>query len=531
MPRGFGMLVAACVGFGAVDAAAQTPAQLFPNPLQPSPDGDPNDPSRFQKFKGPGTNKPFGPPPSFGPPASGAGKTGYDSSNGKKRNVAKPISKSKSISGAPGVAAPPSTSGYRQPVPAPAAAAMAAGPPGTPPVALGPIQNLPKKRKQKDQPDPYDPLGVQAGAFLLYPAVELIGGYDTNPRHAAGGTGSMLYTVAPELQARSNWSRHELKADLRGSFTYYKNDTTPSLTRPYADGKINGRIDVTKDTRIDLATRLRVGTDDPGSPNLPAGLAKLPLFTTVGGDAGIAHRFNRFELAIKGNAERTVWQKSTLTDATTASNDDRNYNQYGGEVRGSYELSPGLVPFAEVGADKRIHDLNSDFSGYRRNSNGLTGKIGSSFELSRLLTGEIAAGYTQRDYEDFRLERLHGAIADASLVWTASALTKVKLTAKSTVGESTEPGVSGVFYRDVGLQIDHSLRRWLIGTVKLGYGFDDYIGLSRADRRFYAGAGLTYKLNRSVQIKGEFRQEWLRSNVTGVDYTASVFLVGLRWQH
>ena len=87
-----------------------------------------------------------------------------------------------------------------------------------------------------------------------------------------------------------------------------------------------------------------------------------------------------------------------------------------------------------------------------------------------------------------------------------------------------------MLYRDVGVQVDHAFRRWLIGTVKLGFGLDDYVGMSREDKRYSAGVGLTYKLNRSVQIKGEFRQDWLRSNVTGSDYTASVFLLGIRLQ-
>ena len=128
----------------------------------------------------------------------------------------------------------------------------------------------------------------------------MIGGYDTNPSHAAGGSGAKLYTVAPELQVQSDWSRHELKADLRGSYTGYNPDETPTLSRPFFDGKVDGRIDVTKTTRIDLNTRALVSTDNPGSPNLQAGLAKLPVFTTVGGSAGIAQRFNRFELAVKG---------------------------------------------------------------------------------------------------------------------------------------------------------------------------------------------------------------------------------------
>jgi hypothetical protein len=123
-----------------------------------------------------------------------------------------------------------------------------------------------------------------------------------------------------------------------------------------------------------------------------------------------------------------------------------------------------------------------------------------------------------------------GLIGDASLIWTATALTKVKLSGSSSVGESTQPGVSGVLYRDAGLQVDHAFRRWLIGTVKVGFGLDDYVGMDRTDKRYSLGAGLTYKLNRSVQIKGEVRQEWLRSNVTGNNYNATIFLLGVRLQ-
>ncbi len=512
---------------------AQTAAPVYPDPLAPRLQSDPRNPPRFRKFDRPALVQ-LGPPAKFTPPASAAGDTGFDSTNSRK-SKAKGKTKTKTPARAqgiaPGSAAPQTTSPYQRPLPNAGNSALAAAP-GSPPVELGPIRQPPKKRKAHSEPDdPYAALGVHAGAFTLFPAIELIGGYDTNPAHATPAKGASLYTVAPELQAQSNWSRHELKADLRGSYTGYNPDATPTaLSRPHFNGTVNGRVDVTKDTRIDLSGRTLVSTDNPGSPNLQADLAKLPIFTTFGGNAGLGQRFNRFDLSIKGDAERTIYQHSSLTDGSTASNDDRNYNQYGGTLRGGYELSPGVTPFLEAGADTRVHDLNTDFSGYQRNSKGLTGKAGSTFELSRMLTGEIALGYMRRNYEDPRLEQIKGLIGDASLVWTANALTTVKLTGKSTVGESTVFGVSGVLYRDVGLQVGHAFRRWLIGTVKLGFGLDDYVGLSREDKRFSAGVGLTYKLNRSVQIKGEFRQDWLRSNVTGSDYTASVFLLGIRFQ-
>lgn len=517
-------IAAACVLLGGASAWAQVipPAS---DPLAPQQQTDPRNPPRFQKFN----RAPYAQAPGTAvfAPASGAGRTGYDSTNTRKkpppRAARGAAANAQAI--APGAPPPSTVSPYQRP----AGSGAFAQAPGKPPVPeLGPIRKPPPKRKEPD--DPYAQLGLHAGSFTLYPAVELIGGYDTNPGRGPNGQGAKLYTVAPELRAQSNWSRHEMKADLRGSYTGYSPDETPTLSRPNFNGKVDGRVDVTRATRIDLGGRVLVGTDNPGSPNLQAGLSKLPVYTTFGGGAGLGHRFNRFDVSIKGDAERTVYQDSQLTDGTTASNDDRNYNQYGGKLRGGYELSPGLMPFVEVGADTRKHDLATDTSGYRRNSNGRTGNVGATFELTRLLTGEASIGYTQRTYDDPRLDKIGGLIGNASLLWSANALTTVKFTAATTVGESTVPGVSGTLYRDAGLQVDHSFRRWLIGSLKLGIGQDDYVGLDRTDTRYSAGAGLTYKVDRSIQIKGEFRQEWLRSNVTGVDYTASVFLVGLRWQ-
>jgi hypothetical protein len=546
----FGAFAVACAAAGDVNAQVAAP-----DPLAPKLNTDPRNPPTFQKLSRPEQAQ-LGAPATFTPPQrapSAAGDTGFDSTNSRKAKAkAKPKVKPGTDDQAVAAQTPPAViSPYQKPFATPGSKAFAAAP-GEPPLPeLGPIRKKPTKRKAHVEPDdPYAALGIRSGGMTYFPAVELIGGYDTNPARTPGAKGASLYSIAPELLAQSNWSVHELKAELRGSYTGYNPDTTPTLSRPNFNGKVDGRIDVTRDTRVDLGTRLLVATDNPGSPNLEAGLAKLPVFTRFGGNAGLGHKFNRLDVSIKADAERTVYQNSTLTDGTSASNEDRNYNQFGGTLRGGYELSPGLTPFVEVGADTRRHDRNADFSGYQRDSKGLTGKVGSTFELSRLLVGEVAVGYTRRTYEDPRLNNLSGLIGNASLVWTVTALTSVKLSAASTVGESTIPGVSGVLYRDVGLQVDHSFRRWLIGSAKIGFGMDTYKGADvitgidpicgcvvtspgggdRQDKRYSAGLGLTYKLSRTVQVKGEFRQDWLRSNVTGNDYQASIFMLGVRLQ-
>jgi len=547
MPHVLGVMAAACTV--ATDAALTAAfAQTASAGVSTTP--------RFQQ----GNDASVGPSVQRFEPAqvSGTGRMGFDSTNSRKKQTAKSaaeagITPRKTAGGqeagraaANGSTQPvePLSSPYQRPIPplstttrlADGTQAMAAQLPVAPVGALP--ARVTKRKKLVAEGDPYDPLGIRAGAFDLYPAIELYGGYDSNPgARPSGGSGSSLLTVAPELRVQSRWSRHELKADLRGTYTAYAKDTTPSVSRPQGNGSIDGRIDVTRDTRIDLGGRLQVGTDYPNSPNLQARLSRLPIYTTVGGIAGLAHRFNRLEVGVKGTLDRTVWQSSSLVDGTSASNDDRNFNQYGATLRAGYELRPGITPYIEAGGDSRVHDLTADAYGYRRNSKAMTGRVGSTFELSRQLTGDISVGYTKRDYDDARLKAASGVLFDASLLWTATPLTTAKLTAKTNIGESTVPGVSGIFYRDAGLQVDHAMRRWLIATVKFGFGFDTYQGdgaagtiADRQDTRYALGFGLTYKFSRELWLKGEVRREWLRSNAFGVNYDANIFLLGLRLQ-
>lgn len=527
-----GLMMLVCVVAltgGAAHGQIMTPDA---DPLAPK-SALPRKPQTFQKF-GAQQQQQLSATPTFTPPPSGAGDTGFDSTNsrrGKARSQAatrKPATAARAQASATDQPPPIPLSPYQKPFPAAAGKAMAST--GEPPVAFGPIRKAPRKRRGEEADDPYAQLGVHAGAFTLYPAVELIGGYSTNPGQSSSAESAWLYSAVPELRAQSNWSRHELKADLRGSYTGYTPDTTPTLSRPYANGKVDGRVDVTKTTRIDLGGRVLVSTDNPGSPNLQAGLSKLPIFTTFGGSVGLGQKFNRVDVSLKGDVERTVYQDSKLTDGSTASNEDRNYDQYGVTLRGGYELSPGITPYVEGRVDTRKHDLATDVDGYQRNSKGWTALVGSTFELSRLLTGETGIGYTERTYDDPRLDKLSGIVGNASLIWTADALTTVKLNVNSAVQESAVAGVSGVLSRDYGVQLDHAFRRWLIGTVKAGYGNDDYKGSDRDDNRYMVGLGLTYKLSRWAQVKGEFRQDWLRSNFSGNDYTASTYLIGLRLQ-
>lgn len=510
------------------------------NPADPDVDGrrkDKNQPAPSR----------IGNIPKFGlPAANGAADAGFDSLNRtRKQPKFYPGQAKPKPSPGPGTPAPAADKGSTNPngrgriSPPPS---MTANRPPMPPSMAGTLDGQPPRKPLPVDTDPFGAVGDYAGSFLIKSAVELRGGYDTNPGRTTTPQGSGFWVVAPEFLAVSNWDRHALVADLRGSFTGYGNSLPPlvdgaissaptNIDRPDFTGHIDGRVDVTDFTHITSELRLRVATDNPGSPNIAAGLAKYPVYATFGSTVGLDQQFNRLDVAAGATFDRTVYQDSVLTDGSIASNADRAFNQYGGVGRVSYELTPAIKPFVEAEADSRFHDQFIDNSGYARNSTGGYAKGGTSFEFSRLLTGEIAVGFAERNYADPRLAQLSGLLTSSSLIWTATPLTTAKFNSTTSIDETVLPGVSGVLTHTYTFEVDHDLRRWLTAVGKFTYGTYDYQGDGRSDKTYSVEGDLIYKMTRNLWLTGTLRRDILDSNVPLASSASTVVMLGVRAQN
>jgi hypothetical protein len=504
------------------------------------------DPDRLPRSRGADDKAPsrIGQIPTYGlPAASGASGSGYDSLNRTRKQPKyypgqvrpKPAgpgtpaadAAQPDIAGQLRLSIPPSENAHKQPI-APGMAGTVVGQP-------------PRKRLRNDD-DPFGAVGDYLGPFLVKSAVEISAGYDSNPGRLPNERGLPLWVVAPELLAVSDWERHAVVADLRGSFTGYGgtlpanidggvNPAPTNLDRPDFTGHVDGRLDVSRDTDITAQLRLRAATDNPGSPNIQAGLSEYPVYTTVGSTLGFDQRFNRLQVSAGATVDRTSYQQSKLTDGSTSSNDDRNFNQYGGIARVSYEVLPWLKPFAEIEGDNRVHDQRLDRSFYQRDSSGGYAKAGTSFELTRLLTGEVSIGYAARNYVDPRLNRLEGFLTTASLVYAATPLTTAKLYSDTQLVETTIAGASGILVRTYTVEVDHDFRRWLTAIGKFSFGTLDYQGYGRSDKTYSLEGDVIYKMTRNLWLKGTLRRDLLDSNAPGSSSAATVMMLGVRLQN
>ena len=146
---------------------------------------------------------------------------------------------------------------------------------------------------------PYDPLGIRAGSFLIFPQLTVSEAYDTNVFAVPNNTDDDFITlVQPRVTAQSNFSRHSLNLTAGGNIAFYANNSDENYQDAFIQS--NGRLDVTHANyftgALNLA-RAHEGRDDPeNNPN-----QSLKELYQYGGSLGFTQLFNRLNFSLTGN--------------------------------------------------------------------------------------------------------------------------------------------------------------------------------------------------------------------------------------
>lgn len=374
----------------------------------------------------------------------------------------------------------------------------------------------------------YQPLGLRTGGFTWYPAIEASAGYASNIPGRAGGEAGALLRVAPEITGQSDWSRHALSFDLRGSYTNYPQYTV--YDQPSFQGTVRGRVDLSDEMRMDLRGGYALGREQASSANNPANTQVPATVQTLTGSVGLTRDVGLFALTLRGDVARGTYSGGELFGGGSLGVINRDNTQVVGALRVTYNASEALKPFVEGQLTSRTYD-QAVINGDDRNSTGYILKGGVTTDLGPLLRGEISAGYGVERPRSASLSELRGLVVDGSLVWSPTRLTKVTLTASTAFEPSTVSGVSGSVADTVGVTLEQSLRRDL--TAQIGGQFLTRTYTANAMPNEYdlkATTGLTYKFNRNVQVfvRGEF-ERFMRVGGAG-DYDSETVYAGVRLQ-
>jgi hypothetical protein len=236
--------------------------------------------------------------------------------------------------------------------------------------------------------------GIPVGAFLLLPSVTALVTSDDN---VFAGTRNrqddFVFRVEPEVRLVSQWSQHHLELMAGGRGDFYRDFTGENHGQFYAAG--NAVVDVRHDLKILNHFKYTAGHEVRGAGDLPPLFDDLVRYQAIDGDLFVHKSFNRLWVQLGGAVHQADYRDASIA-GVVFDQDFRDGAIYEVTGRVGYDVSLRTSVFAEVAHNR--HDYRHagfDAEGYRAG-------VGFSYEFTRLMRGEAAAGYLSQDFESAR---------------------------------------------------------------------------------------------------------------------------------
>jgi hypothetical protein len=368
---------------------------------------------------------------------------------------------------------------------------------------------------------PYDPIGLRAGQFFIFPSLTVSEVYNDNVFATDGDTtDDFITTIQPGFLVQSNFSRHALNLSVGSDVGFYASETDQN----YQDffGVADGRLDITRNSILSGSInggRFHEARDDPEDRDPDD---ELSLIWRYGGQLSFLQLFNRFNVRTTGSIQTTDY-----TNPGDVDNTDRDNYFYGGALRVGYFISPRINVFTQgtYFLERRFETPDTD--GIDRDRDTWSASAGAEVDLTNVLTGEFFFGYTQDLPKEDSFDDQGGFAYGIDLTWLPTLLTTVTLSGAGDFESTTTEGAEARFRSSVGLGVDHELLRNVLIGAAVTYIRDEFDGADRTDNTIEAGANVSYLLNRNLSINGGYAYTNRSSDDDTEEFTRNVFRVGV----
>ena len=376
--------------------------------------------------------------------------------------------------------------------------------------------------------DPYLPIGIRLGSFLMFPEVETGGiltnnvlGTKTDPH------GDVAYEVAPALRLQSDWSRHSLTFEMSADRSWYGD--FPVMDDRIYELLLKGRIDVTRQTHVGgelEASQTQVGRNAVSLTDIAGVQTNLHEEHAIG---SIDHTLNRLSLKLSETVADYNYDNLELTIAGGIPFEDvRDYDEAQTTLRGTYEFTSDWAGFVEGAVNNRDYKEPVNVAGFRRGSAGFVVLSGVNLRLGGTLFGEASLGWGEQQPIDDRLPPVEGPLINGDLIWMPSPLTKLEFLARSEIDETTLSDASGAIDRFYELSLQHAFWRYFVLGGFVSYETAEYAGDPQFDQRTKAGLTADYYFNSILSMYSRYEHTDFTSTVAENDFVEDRVTFGIK---
>lgn len=368
---------------------------------------------------------------------------------------------------------------------------------------------------ERGQPE-FDPEPVRVGSFDVNASLGASAEYNDNvfaqPTNEQSDT---ILRVQPIVEARSNWTVHELAAGVSVDHREYTDNDSETAT-DYA-AFVNGRVDVTRDFQF----RLGVDGSHVTEPRYQAAsfVGDEPAsYDAVGAFGTAIYRRDRFQV------EGTLGASQQEFNQTLQQIRDNQSTYVAARV--SYAISPDVAVFVRGRREEQDYDT-SDRDGTRT-----TVDAGVNFELAAPFRGEIAVGSFKDERDSAAYDDISGLNVAANVQWFPTQLTTVTFSANR---GAFDPGLAAsatAVSTAYGIRVDHELLRNLLlfGVVRQENAKYEGVAFDREDKALNVAAGAAWKLNKNarLEVQASTRSQDSSGLTPGPELDQNVISVGIR---
>ncbi|MGE0022345.1 MAG: outer membrane beta-barrel protein [Hyphomicrobium sp.] len=368
--------------------------------------------------------------------------------------------------------------------------------------------------------EPYDPIGMRVGSFVLFPEIEAGGLWTDNVLSSPDARSDIAAEIRTTTRLVSNWSRHAL--ELKGTTLDTFHDEFPSEDDRAWSAEARGRLDISRRTNVQAVIGHDFGQESRTAIDA-SDVGQRPDVTVDHAEAALNHRFNRLSLQLRGSVSDT-----TYSETNGVSNADRDTLETEQAARATWEFKPTLAVFAEGELNQRDKG-GVPADGVPRDSEGTRARVGLDFGATgAILRGTISVGYGQQNPDDSRLRSVEAFLFDANLAWRPSEITSFLLTAQSDIYDTTTEESGGVVSHTIGLEARHAFRRFLVASAGIAYVHNDYDATPISEDQLVSFFGAEYYASPELVLFTRYQHLDFDSNGVDGDYESDEIRLGVR---
>ncbi|MCC2976598.1 outer membrane beta-barrel protein [Sphingomonas sp. PL-96] len=332
--------------------------------------------------------------------------------------------------------------------------------------------------------------GSKLGNFELFPGVA-IGSIATSNVFANNDRrrSDLALVVRPEATLRTSQGPYRLSSYVRGDFRRYADNSSENTEEGLvgADGAvmIGPLSSLSAGASFGSLVLPRFAADSPANAAKP--LEYTALTSYVGGTIeGASTR-----VIFRAQANRLRFRDTPDRLGGTLFTRDRDRSRLDGLLRVERAVSRTVSVYA-AGTVNKVDYQRRLAGGLVRDSSGFGAYVGSNFDITNLMHGDVRVGYIRQNFDLPGVRAISGLGLLGTLTYFPSQLLTITARGESNVLDSGVPGTTGVLHRGGSVRGDYELRRYIIASLEGGYFHDSYRGQDRRDKLPFAEASVIY---------------------------------------